>query len=121
MRYRALDANGDYQFMGTSPFLINTPEAVAQAVLTRLRLMTNEWFLNSKEGLAKERILGYGTAMTRDLAIKRRILDTAAPDGTALVTRLRKYYSTVENRNFKVVASIDTIYGPANINLNEIL
>lgn len=116
MRYRKLDANGDYQFMGTSPFLINSPEAVAQAILTRLRLMRKEWFLNLKEGLDKERILGYNTALTRDLAVKRRILDTAAPDGTLLVTKLTKYYSTVKNRNFQVVAAVDTIYGPATIN-----
>lgn len=109
MRYRKMDANGDYVFMGNSPFLVNSPEAVAQAVLTRLKLFTGEWFVDLREGLNKRLILGYRTALTRDLAVKRRIL------GTQGVTRLTKYYSTVEVRNFRVVATIDTIYGPAAI------
>ena len=115
MRYRELDANGDYQFAGSSPFLVNSPQAVAQAVLTRLKLFTEEWFLDKTEGLDLKRILGYRTATTRDLAVKRRILDTTDSAGTSLVVRLTKYYSTVENRRFRVVATIDTIYGPATI------
>lgn len=107
MRYRKMDAGGDYVFAGNSPFLIDTPEAVAQAVLTRLRLFTKEWFLDQRIGLDKDRILGYGTAATRDREVQRRILLTAN------VTRLRRYYSTVENRRFRVVANIDTTFGPA--------
>lgn len=113
MRYRALDADGDYAFAGTSRFLINTPETVAQAVLTRLRLWTEEWFLDRREGLPVKKILGYGTALTRDWAVQRRIL------GTTGVTRIVSYASTVEGRTFRVSANIDTIYGPAA--LDEVL
>lgn len=109
MKYRQLTPEGDYQFRGNSRFLTNTPEAVAQAVLTRLRLYTGEWFLDARVGLNKARILGYGTALTRDLEVQRRIL------GTFGVTRLKSYYSTVVNRRFRVVANIDTIYGPATV------
>lgn len=109
MRYRKLDPNGDYVFAGNSTFLVDTPEAVAQAVLTRLKLFTKEWFLDSRIGLDKDRILGYGTAMTRDQEVQRRILLTAN------VVRLRRYYSTVENRGFRVVANIDTTFGPATV------
>jgi len=114
MRYRELDPNGDYVFMGNSPFLVNSPATVAQAVLTRLRLFTEEWFLDNRIGLNKKMILGYRTALTRDLAVKRRILETQG------VTRLTKYYSTVDVRDFRVVATIDTIYGPATIDTNEV-
>lgn len=110
MRYRAMDADGDYVFAGNSRFLINSPAAVAQAILTRLKLFTEEWFLDNRIGLDKKLILGYRTALTRDIAIKRRILDTQG------VVRLTKYYSTVEVRDFRVVATVDTIYGPATIN-----
>jgi hypothetical protein len=109
-----MDANGDYQFFGNSRFLINSPATVAQAVLTRLRLFTDEWFLDTREGLNLQRILGNRTALTRDIAVKTRILETPG------VTRLTKYYSTVEVRNFRVVAAIDTIYGPTTINLDKV-
>ena len=42
MRYRPLDANGDYT-VGI-PFLVNSPACVGQAVLTRLKLFLGEWF-----------------------------------------------------------------------------
>jgi hypothetical protein len=52
MRYRKLDANGDYTFGGGSnDFLVNTPETVAQAVMTRLNLLQGEWFLDTTAGM----------------------------------------------------------------------
>lgn len=110
MRYRALDLNGDYTFgRGRSEFLENTPEAVAQAVQTRLRLITGEWFLDQEEGTPyPTKILGYNTATTFDQAIQERIL------GTAGVDRIVSYSSVVENRNLTVTATISTIYGPVN-------
>ena len=110
MRYRALDANGDYQFAGNSPFLVNSPETVAQAVLTRLKLFVDEWFLDNREGLDKALILGYGTQATRDAVIKRRILNTPG------VLNLESYSSSVDpQRGFSVSATINTIYGAAQV------
>lgn len=85
MRYRALSASGDYTFgQGQSNFLINSPEAVAQAVSTRLRLLTGEWFLDSREGTPyATEVLGKNTQPFYDQAIRDRILGT---DGcTAIV------------------------------------
>ena len=46
MRYRIEDANGDMTWgSGDKNFYYNQPEAVAQAVMTRLRLWSGEWFL----------------------------------------------------------------------------
>ncbi len=110
MRYRKLDPNGDYQFLGTSPFLVDSPETVAQAVETRLKLFTDEWFLDSREGLDLSLILGYGTQGTRDLVIKRRILQTPG------VLGIIQYSSSVDpERKFVVTATINTIYGTAQV------
>lgn len=110
MRNRAMDAAGDYQFIGNTQFLVDTPAAVAQAVLTRMRLYSGEWFLDAREGLDKSRILGYGTQGTRDLVVQHRIR------GTPGVLRIASYSSSVDaQRNFSVTALVDTIYGQTTI------
>lgn len=115
MRYRALDAAGDMTFgQGSRDFLTNTPEAVAQAVMTRLRLLTGEWFLDSDEGTPyATQILGRNTEPTYDQAIRERILDTQG------VTALVSYSSSLVGRKLSVDATIDTVYGQAT--LSEVL
>ena len=111
MRYRALSVTGDYQFGRIGVFLIDTPEAVAQAIRTRLNLWTGEWFLNTNEGTPYEtRVLGAGTQGTRDAAVRERILGT--PGVLSLIT----YSSAVDaDRKMTVSATVETVYGPANI------
>lgn len=112
MRYRALDASGDMTFgHGSANFLVNSPEAVAQAALTRLRLQEGEWFLDVTEGTPYQtEILGYGTAKSRDVAIRNRIL------GTPGLTDIVEYSSSVApGRKFSVDAQANTLYGVANI------
>lgn len=111
MRYRALSPAGDFQYGRSGLFLTDSPEAVAQAVKTRLLLAAGEWFLDSDEGTPySTKILGYGTKNTRDLAIKARVLDTPG------VTELVSYFSTVTpDRLFLVTATINTKYGPASV------
>lgn len=112
MRNRQMDENDDYVFGQRSRFLVNSPDAVRQAILTRMRLWAEEWFLDLKEGLPVKKILGYNTGLTRDFAVQRRILLTQG------VKRILSYNSTVEGRSFRVSANVDTIYGP--IDLNEV-
>ena len=111
MRYRALSATDDYQFGRSGIFLTDSPEAVGQAVLTRLRLWTDEWFLDSSEGTPFDPlVLGYGTQATRDIALKARIVDTPG------VLEIVNYYSTVNaQRQFTVTATINTIYGQVTV------
>lgn len=109
MRYRKLSPSGDYIFGMGATFLVDSPATVAQAVLTRLRLYVGEWFLDKREGLALDAILGYGTQATRDREIQERIL------GTPGVRSLASYSSSVEGRAFRVTATIDTIYGTTTI------
>lgn len=113
MRYRKLDAQGDYQFGGgTSDFWKDQPEAVAQAVQTRLFLFRGEWFLDTTEGMTwKTEVLGVRTANTRDPAIRRRVLGT---QGCKAIT---EYASSLDRntRGFSVGLTIDTIYGAATV------
>lgn len=112
MRVRALDANGDMTAgHGQADFLINSPEAVAQVVRTRLLLLQGEWFLDTTDGLAfSTAIAGYNTSATYDLAIRERILDTQG------VLAIEAYSSTRDaDRRLSVAATISTIYGEATI------
>lgn len=113
MRYRKLDTSGDYSFgNGASDFWKDQPEAVAQAVQTRLFLFEGEWFLDSREGMTwNTQVLGVRTANTRDPAIRRRVL------GTQGAKSLLEYSSSLnrDTRDFSVNMTIDTIYGPATL------
>lgn len=110
MRYRQLDANGDYTI--SLPFLVNSPAAVAQAILTRLRLWTGEWFLDRTEGTPwDQQVLGPRANSNPDAAIKQRIL------GTAGVTGITSYSSSYvgSTRAFSVTATVATLYGAATV------
>ncbi|MBB3006049.1 hypothetical protein [Cupriavidus alkaliphilus] len=112
MQYRKEDADGDYVFGGGSAdFYKDVPEAVGQAVVTRLRLARGEWFLDITEGTPWEQVLGKYTSGTYDAAIRQRIL------GTQGVLSLASYSSTLnsETRALSVTATINTIYGPTTI------
>lgn len=107
MRYRKLDANGDYVLgAGVSEILVNTPDAVAQAIMTRLLLSTGEWFLDAAEGTPyKEDILGTGKQTLYDAAIQDRIL------GTPGVLTIDAYASFLDtNRNLTVQCTVTTQY-----------
>lgn len=113
MRYRKLDANGDYTFgHGQADFYRDQPEAVAQAVETRLRLFTQEWFLDLSEGTPwREEVLGKYTQNTYDTVIKDRII------GTQGLSSLDTYDSSrnVDTRALNVQATITTVYGQSSI------
>lgn len=101
---------GDYQFGQGSHFLIDSPEAVAQAISSRLRLLAGEWFLDDREGLKTNDILGYNTQTTRDYEIKTRVANTKG------VKSILSYSSTVDpSRRFVVEVQVETQYGPVTI------
>ena len=107
MRYRELSPTGDYLFgAGGQNFLVDSPEMVAQSVLTRLRLWSGEWFLDVTEGTPwMTQILGENTKSLYDLAIQSRVLQTQG------VTGIKDYSSSLENRVLTVTMTIDTQYG----------
>ncbi|WP_283149022.1 hypothetical protein [Silvimonas soli] len=113
MRYRKEDANGDYSFGGgPADFWVDVPEAVGQAVMTKLRLWAGEWFLDNTEGTPwNTKVLGKYTQETRDAAIRARILQTPG------VTDIETYASVFDGntRSLSVTATINTIYGQTPI------
>lgn len=107
-----LSPTGDYIFgQGMGEFLINTPQAVAQAVQTRLQLSQGEWFLDTAEGTPyATQVLGAGTLDLYDQAIKERILETPG------VTGFVSYASLLDDsRRLTVVCTIDTLYGSVDV------
>lgn len=113
MRYRKLDADGDYSFGGQQlDYFRDTPQAVAQAVQTRLMLFRGEWFLDTTEGTPwMTEVLGKNTRTTYDAAIRQRIL------GTPGVTELVAYSSALdtEARHVAIEATINTVYGQTTV------
>lgn len=113
MRYRALDASGDMTFgQSQANFLVNSPAAVAQAVQTRLGLLTGEWFLDTTEGTPyMTEVVGTGTQQIYDQAIKARILGT---QGAASIT---SYSSSLDpiTRKLTVSATVLTIYSSQTV------
>lgn len=112
MRYRKLSSSGDYVFgQGSAEFLVDSPEAVAQSVQTRLGLFTGEWFLDSSEGTPwGSEILGHNQPFY-DAAIKQRILDTNG------VNEISDYasYRDGATRKLSIYAIISTDYGTATV------
>lgn len=112
MRYRKLSRDGDYVIGGSSVFLRNTPETVAQAVVTRLRLFLGEWFLDVTEGTPYQtQVLGRHTEATFNPAIRQRILET---EGCTGIVEYESQFNP-DTRELSVTAVIDTEYGPARI------
>lgn len=109
MRYRRLDGDGDFSTgHGPGDFHVNTPEAVAQSVLTRLRLWRGEWFEDMAEGTPyREEALGARRQRSARLAIKRRIRETRG------VRDILEFDATFdgETRRISISATIDTVYG----------
>lgn len=113
MRYRREDSKGDYTFgSGDEAWLINSPEAVAQAVLTRFNLWYGQWFLDTTAGTPWiQSVLGRQKPEIYDLAIRQRILETQG------VHAIRSFNTTVNTatRRVQFFAEIDTLYGPITL------
>ncbi|CDL85422.1 hypothetical protein [Xenorhabdus szentirmaii] len=110
MRYRRED-NGDYSFgQGDNTFLIDSPEAVAQAVKTRLNLWSGDWFLDTAEGTPyREAVLekNYASAML----LRERILDTKGVTEIVSLDASRD----PDSRKIIITATINTRYGKATV------
>ncbi len=117
MRYRKLTADGDYSFGGGQlDFYRDVPEAVGQAVETRLLLFLGEWFLDIDEGTPYlQGVLGKHSKETADITIQTRILNTQG------MVDISDYVSVIdgETRGMTVSATIDTIYGPTQAQIDS--
>lgn len=108
MRYRALDATGDMTFgQSGANFLVDSPAAVGQAVLTRLKLLRGEWFLDKTVGMPYATdVFVEGGRFSADRAAQATIL------GTQGMKQIESYSSSVNaGRQWSVNAKLTTIYG----------
>lgn len=115
MRYRKLSELDDYVFGNSQlDFYRDVPEAVGQSVKTRLLLWVGEWFLNIEDGTPYlQGILGKYSETEANDTIQDRVIDTVG------VTTLEDYQSikNPEDRNLSVQFSINTIYGPTEVEI----
>lgn len=114
MRYRKLDRDGDSQHgSGSSDFHINTPEAVAQSIRTRLGLWMGEWFADISDGTGwNQSILGKQTKNLYELTLRQRVLETRG------VLSIDEFSSSLnqDKRRLSVYMVVTTIYGNATLN-----
>lgn len=108
--YRKLTPGGDFTFGGGSQDFYKDAEAVRQAVLTRLKLLQDEWWEDVEDGLPLfQSILGQSGSRedldTIDLLVQDRILGT--PD----VTGVNDFVSSYSNRTYSCECTVDTTYG----------
>ena len=112
-RNRKLDANGDVEFgHGQLSLLVDSPAAVAQAVMTRLRLEFGEWFIDTSDGTDwSGQVLGKYTQYTRDFVIRERVLNTP------FVMAIQYYNSEIDpnTRRYSVTLTIETQFGVATV------
>ena len=117
MRYRKLTSTGDYSFgNGQQDFYRDVPDAVAQAVKTRLLLWLGEWFLDIEEGTPYlQGILGKHSIDQANAVIQDRILSTQG------VVNFTNYVSTLnpDSRALLVTFTLDTIYGPSQVEIDN--
>lgn len=112
MQYRKQDSAGDYVLGSGGDFFIDSSDAVAQAVSTRLALWKGEWFVDTSDGTPwMHEILGKRRGRNPDSVIKERIL------GTSGVLEIVSYSSQYDGntRSLRVSATLNTIYGSATI------
>lgn len=113
MRYRREDDDGDYTFgQGDDTWLVNSPEAVAQAIKTRFLLWYGEWFLDTTAGTPWiQSVLGKQKPETYNLAIRQRILQT---QGVKSIIEFNTVVNTT-TRRVSFTATVDTIYGTTTV------
>lgn len=108
-----MSAIGDMTFgQGSRNFLVDTPAAVAQACMTRLRLWTNEWFLDLTAGTPYlHQVLGENTQSLYDAVIQQRILETPG------IVGLESYQSALDGatRILTIQASVVTQFGTSTL------
>ena len=110
MIYRRLDKDGDYTFGNGRGNFLSGVDAVAQAVSTRLKLFTGEWWADRNDGLPLfQSILGYQgkNKATVDRLITERILGTQNVIG---IKGISSQYNA-DTRAYQFSATIDTAFG----------
>lgn len=116
MIYRREDENGDYMLGTDSGEFLSGSAAVAQAIITSLKLLVGEWWEDVNNGLPLwQSILGQpGSEVNKlsiDNIIRGRILETNL-DGVKLVSSIDDYTGNYDAslRSYTFEAVVTTIY-----------
>lgn len=116
MIYRRLDSNGDYIIGGGVNEFLSGVEAVAQAIITRIKLLKEEWWENLDEGTPLwqsilGQVAGDKAKKTIDTILLKRIQNTKG------VNSLESYDSTFDpqTRNYSFSAVVNTDYGTTTV------
>lgn len=117
MKIRKVDENNDMLFgNGRLNFYNDEADGVAQAVVSRLRLFKEEWFLDVREGTPwVQLILGKQNIASAVPAIKKRILET--PN----VQNIESFDVKIDNEKRELVfhCELNTAFG--NVDFYEVL
>lgn len=119
MKIRKLSPTGDFAFGNSqNNFISNSPETVAQLVLTTLRLIQGEWYLDVTAGTPYfQGIIG---KHSQDLADATLVAVISNVQG---VVNIVNYQSTLdpETRQYSSVkGTINTVYGQTALNIQNI-
>lgn len=111
MRVRKLDEDGDMRLgHGGLDIYEDSPEGVAQCVMTRLALWQETWFLDVDEG----------TPWLQDALGKRMLVENVVKDrilGTEGVEAIEDFEALLDpdTRRITIRATIRTVYGSTNV------
>jgi hypothetical protein len=120
MKYRRLDSTWDMCFgRGNADYLVDSvenPEAVAQAIKTRMLLFTGEWWMNIRDGLPLwQKILGQRVTNKSiiDRILVDRIRGLKLPNNIKAITNISNTSSTLDGdtRAYSFSCVVDTVYG----------
>ena len=117
MRYRRLDENGDMVFgQGSQDFLVDDRETVAQACMTRLKLLYGEWWEDIESGFPLWQSV-LSTRVTESTLTSINQLYATRILGTKGVISIESYEASFNpaTRKYSFVAKINTQYGETTI------
>jgi hypothetical protein len=118
MRYRKLDANGDYTFGGNANDFVTGELAVAEAVKTNLLLLSGEWWEDTSQGVPVFKSIIGTTGSPDNLRAVDSIIQAAALSAQGVIGISN--YTGVFNgltRTYAITCKITTQYGDATISI----
>lgn len=119
IRVRKQSNEGDYVFGGSSQDFFVEAEAVTQIILTRLKLLKNEWWEDIEDGLPLfQSILDSSGNQDNlkgvDLLVQERILGTPDVQG---ITDFTSVFES-DTRTYHFSCSVTTAYGEVALEVN---
>lgn len=114
MKYRRLDANGDYTFGHGSSDYLSGIDALRQAVETKIKLFYGEWFANQGIGIPMFQSL-LGQVNIEQLKIALQNLLTARVLEVKGVQSVEAMTITQNDRELHVSLTLNTTYGDTTL------